>query len=42
MAQCRPVSLAIPLFGYQNHVSIDRRSGFIHRWAATWTVLKTW
>src|SRR5262249_52152105 len=27
--------LAIPLFGYQNHVSIDRRFGFIRRWAAT-------
>src|SRR5246127_4874871 len=24
-----PVDLAIPLFGYQNHVSIDRRFGFI-------------
>jgi transposase, IS5 family len=23
------------LFGYQNHVSIDRRFGFIRRWAAT-------
>ena len=30
-----PVDLAIPLFGYQNHVSIDRRFGFIRRWAAT-------
>src|SRR3974390_378605 len=29
-----PVDLAIPLFGYQSHVSIDRRFGFIHRWAA--------
>src|SRR5262249_52791393 len=29
-----PVDLAIPLFGYQNHVSIDRRFGFIRRWAA--------
>ena len=29
------VDLAIPLFGYQNHVSIDRRFGFIRRWAAT-------
>ena len=26
-----PVDLATPLFGYQNHVSIDRRFGFI-RW----------
>ena len=27
-----PVDLAIPLFGYQNHVSIDRRFGFVrHR-----------
>jgi hypothetical protein len=30
-----PVDLAIPLFGYQNHVSIDRSFGFIRRWAAT-------
>ena len=30
-----PVDLAIPLFGYQNHISIDRRFGFIRRWAAT-------
>jgi IS5 family transposase len=30
-----PVDLAIPLFGYQNHVAIDRRFGFIRRWAAT-------
>jgi transposase, IS5 family len=29
------VDLAIPLFGYQNHVSTDRRFGFIRRWAAT-------
>ena len=29
-----PVNLAIPLFRYQNHVSIDRRFGFIRRWAA--------
>jgi len=30
-----PVDLAIPLFGYQNHVSIDRGFGFIRKWAAT-------
>ena len=30
-----PVDLAIPLFGYQNHVSINHRFGFIRRWAAT-------
>jgi len=30
-----PVDLAIPLFGYQNHVSIDRGFGFIRRWTAT-------
>ena len=30
-----PVDLAIPLFSYQNHVAIDRRFGFIRRWAAT-------
>src|SRR5919202_4594627 len=27
--------LAIPVFGYQSHVSIDRGFGFIRRWAAT-------
>jgi IS5 family transposase len=26
-----PVDLAIPVFGYQNHVSIDRGFGFIRR-----------
>ena len=30
-----PVDLAIPLFGYQNHVSIDRGFGFIRKWSAT-------
>ena len=30
-----PVDLAIPLFGYQNHISIDRGFGFIRRWTAT-------
>jgi hypothetical protein len=34
-ARCRRVDLAIPLFGYQNHVSIDRGFGFIRRWTAT-------
>ena len=31
----KPVDLAIPLFGYQNHVSIDRGFGFIRKWSAT-------
>jgi transposase len=30
-----PVDLAIPVFGYQNHVSIDRGFGFIRTWAAS-------
>ena len=30
-----PVDIAIPLFGYQNHISIDRDFGFIRQWAAT-------
>jgi IS5 family transposase len=30
-----PVDIAIPLFGYQNHVAIDRGFGFIRLWAAT-------
>ena len=29
------VDLAIPVFGYQSHISIDRRFGFIRTWAAT-------
>lgn len=31
----KPVDLAIPLFGYQNHVSIDRGFGLIRKWSAT-------
>lgn len=27
--------LAIPAFGYKNHISIDRRHGLIRRWTAT-------
>jgi IS5 family transposase len=30
-----PVDIAIPTFGYQNHVSIDRGFGLIRKWAAT-------
>ena len=30
-----PVDIAIPTFGYQNHVSIDRRFGIIRKRAAT-------
>jgi transposase, IS5 family len=30
-----PVDIAIPVFGYQNHVSIDREFGLIRRWDAT-------
>jgi len=30
-----PVDIAIPAFGYQNHVSIDRGFGLIRKWAAT-------
>jgi len=30
-----PVDLAIPVFGYQNHISIDRGFGFIRKWVAT-------
>jgi IS5 family transposase len=29
------VDLAIPAFGYRNHISIDRRFGFIRKWLAT-------
>ncbi len=27
--------IAVPAFGYKNHVSIDRRHGLIRRWTAT-------
>ena len=30
-----PVDIAIPVFGYQNHVSIDRKYGLIRHWDAT-------
>ena len=30
-----PVDIAIPTFGYQNHVSIDREYGLIRRWDAS-------
>jgi IS5 family transposase len=30
-----PVDLAIPYFGYKNHVSIDRAFGLIRNWTAT-------
>lgn len=30
-----PVDIAIPTFGYQNHISIDRRFGLIRKWQAT-------
>ena len=30
-----PVDIAIPTFGYQNHVSADRAHGLIRKWAAS-------
>ena len=30
-----PVDIAIPTFGYQNHMSIDREHGLIRRWDAS-------
>ena len=29
------VEIAIPIFGYKNHISTDRRHGFIRRWAVS-------
>jgi IS5 family transposase len=29
------VDIAVPVFGYQNHIAIDRRHGLIRRWAVT-------
>jgi len=31
----KPLDIAIPSFGYQNHISIDRRYGLIRKWAVT-------
>ena len=31
----KPVDLAIPAFGYKNHISIDREHGLIRKWTAT-------
>jgi transposase, IS5 family len=31
----KQVDIAVPAFGYQNHISIDRRHGLIRRWAVT-------
>lgn len=30
-----PVDIAIPTFGYQNHISFDRQFGLIRKWQAT-------
>ena len=30
-----PCDIAIPVFGYQNHIAIDRGFGFIRKWQAT-------
>jgi IS5 family transposase len=30
-----PVDIGIPAFGYQNHISIDRKHGLIRKWLAT-------
>lgn len=30
-----PIDIAIPTFGYQNHIAIDRGFGFIRTWTAT-------
>lgn len=30
-----PVDIAIPAFGYQNHIAIDRERGLIQRWLVT-------
>jgi IS5 family transposase len=31
----RPVDIAVPVFGYQSHIAIDRRHGLIRTWAVT-------
>jgi transposase, IS5 family len=34
-AKRQTVTIAVPLFGYKNHVGIDRRHGLIRTWAVT-------
>jgi IS5 family transposase len=29
------IDIAVPVFGYQNHIAIDRRHGLIRKWAVT-------
>jgi transposase, IS5 family len=31
----KPVALAIPMFGYKNHIGIDQRHGLIRAWTAS-------
>jgi IS5 family transposase len=31
----RQVDIAVPVFGYHSHISVDRRHGLIRRWAVT-------
>jgi IS5 family transposase len=31
----KSVEIAVPVFGYKNHISTDRRHGFIRRWAVS-------
>jgi len=31
----KPVDLAIPMFGYKNHIGIDKAHGLIHTWDAS-------
>jgi hypothetical protein len=31
----RPVDIAIPMFGYKNHIGIDQRHGLIRTWVAS-------
>jgi hypothetical protein len=34
-AQRQAIQIAVPIFGYKNHIGIDRRHGLIRRWAVT-------
>src|SRR4051812_16668710 len=36
------VDLAVPVFGYKNHVGIDRGHGLIRTWAAPATMGRNW
>ncbi|WP_291826742.1 hypothetical protein [Bosea sp. (in: a-proteobacteria)] len=37
-----PVDIAIPAFGYQSHIAIDREHGLFRRWLVTDAAAYDW